>query len=264
MSRRRALEGHRHGLAEIREIMASMKTLAYMETLKLARFLEAQSAVTRTIEDAAADLLSFFPQTLPEVRDATPVYLLIGSERGFCGDFNHALLRHLQAQLPAGPDAAALLIAVGHKLATLLQDDARVVARVDGASAAEEATHLLDRVVAELETLQTRHAALTILCVHHSVEHGVRVQPLLPPFDGLGQGPPGHSHPPLLNESPRRVLAELTEHYLFAALHQILYTSLMVENQHRVAHLEGALRHLDKQSADLARRSNALRQEEII
>jgi len=44
----------------------------------------------------------------------------------------------------------------------------------------------------------------------------------------------------------------------------MLYNSLMVENLHRMAHLEGAVKHLDDKSAELARQCNALRQEEII
>jgi F-type H+-transporting ATPase subunit gamma len=51
---------------------------------------------------------------------------------------------------------------------------------------------------------------------------------------------------------------------LFAVLHEMLYTSLMEENHHRVAHLERAVKHLDDQSVELARRSNVLRQEEIV
>ena len=93
MTRRRKLELHRHGLAEIRDIMNSMQTLAYIETRKLARFLDAQHAVVQNIKDVAADLLSFYPEILPEATEATPVYVLIGTERGFCGDFNHALLK---------------------------------------------------------------------------------------------------------------------------------------------------------------------------
>lgn len=54
------------------------------------------------------------------------------------------------------------------------------------------------------------------------------------------------------------------EQYLFATLHEIAYVSLMAENQRRLRHLDGAVRHLDEQSAVLARRSNSLRQEEII
>jgi len=76
--------------------------------------------------------------------------------------------------------------------------------------------------------------------------------------------PPSHHHPPLLNLPPEAFLLDLTDHYLFAALHQMLYTSLMQENRRRMNHLEGAVRHLDEESSDLARQCNALRQEEII
>jgi len=41
MTRRRTLERHRHSLAEIQGIMNSMKSLAYLETRKLTRFLDA-------------------------------------------------------------------------------------------------------------------------------------------------------------------------------------------------------------------------------
>ena len=71
-------------------------------------------------------------------------------------------------------------------------------------------------------------------------------------------------HPPLLNLSPQALLGELTDHYLFAALHAMLYTSLMIENQHRASHLDGAVKHLDDESDKLARHCNVLRQEEII
>ncbi|MDX1823686.1 MAG: F0F1 ATP synthase subunit gamma, partial [Thiohalomonadales bacterium] len=147
MTRRRELERHRHSLAEIREIMNSMKTLAYMETRKLDRFLDAQHAVVHDIEEAVSDLLGFFPETLPKTQVAQPVYLVIGTERGFCGDFNHALLEHLESTLSSSPAENTQLILVGRKLYTLLEDDERVVAWFDGATVAEEVTSLLNQIV---------------------------------------------------------------------------------------------------------------------
>jgi len=72
------------------------------------------------------------------------------------------------------------------------------------------------------------------------------------------------THAPVLNLAPKPFLAELTDHYLFAALHEMLYSSLMTENLLRMTHLEGVVKHLDDESEDLARKCNALRQEEII
>jgi F-type H+-transporting ATPase subunit gamma len=264
MTRRRNLEHHRHSLEEIRDIMNSMKTLAYMETRKLTRFLDAQHAVVHSITEVAADFLSFHPDIMPEVKQTPPVYLLIGTERGFCGDFNHALLKSLESTLQAHPRDNLMLIAVGRKLYTLLEEDARLVASMEGPSVVEEVTAVLNQVVSELSTLQAEHGVLTVYCLYHNSKGGILLRKLLPPFQDLLHKPPCFSHPPLLHQSPKEFLVELTDYYLFAALHEMLYTSLMEENQHRVAHLEGAVRHLDDTSAELARQCNALRQEEII
>jgi F-type H+-transporting ATPase subunit gamma len=244
--------------------MNSMKTLAYLETRKLTRFLDAQQTVVSTIEAAAADLLGFHPDILPEARAATPVFLLIGSDRGFCGDFNHALLRHLESTRQADTPGDPAVIAIGRKLHALLDRDARVAARVNGATVAEEITAVLNRLADEIISLQQQHEAMDVFCIYHGSEDGIVMHRLLPPFEGLAQKPQSFPHPPLLNLSPAALLAALTDQYLFAALHAMLYTSLMMENHHRVTHLEGAVKHLDDQSEDLARQSNALRQEEII
>jgi F-type H+-transporting ATPase subunit gamma len=264
MSHRRSLERHRHSLAEIRDIMNSMKTLAYMETRKLGRFLDAQRAVVESIEGVAADFLSFHPDTLPEGNETIPVYFLIGTERGFCGDFNHALLNFLESVLQVHPSGQPALVAIGRKLHTLLEGDARVAAWIDGASVVEEVPSVLNNLADELISLQGEHGTLDVFCIYHGGEDGVMMQKLLPPFQDLSNAPPRLPHPPLLNLSPAAFLIELTDQYLFAVLHAMLYTSLMVENHQRVTHLEGAVRHLDDQSQELGRKCNALRQEEII
>ena len=55
----------------------------------------------------------------------------------------------------------------------------------------------------------------------------------------------------------------MTEHYLFAVLHEIFYISLLAENQRRLQHLEGAVKHLDDETVNLRRKSQIYRQEEI-
>lgn len=264
MTRRQDLQRHRHSLGEIREIMNSMKTLAYMETRKLIRFLDAQHTVVTGIDEVAADFLSFHADTLPEAEATTRIYLLIGTERGFCGDFNQSLLRHLESGFATQPVVDPILIAVGHKLHTLLENDARVAARIDGASVAEEVTSVLNRMVDALSSLQQQYSMLTVFGIYHGTEDGIVMQKLLPPFQHYLHQPPRFPHPAVLNLSPVKFLIELTEQYLFAALHEMLYSSLMAENRNRVTHLEAAVKHLDDESDELARQCNALRQEEII
>ncbi|MEJ2307758.1 MAG: F0F1 ATP synthase subunit gamma [Gammaproteobacteria bacterium] len=263
MTRRRDLEGHLHSLAEIREIMNSMKTLAYMETRKLERFLHAQQAVVDNIEEAAADFLGFYPQSLPDSAGATPVYVVIGSERGFCGDFVNPLRRQLEQALQRHPGQRVIVITVGRKLHALLDKDERVQARLDGAGVVEDIPLLLDRILDLLLQLQQELGVLSLHCIYHSSDDEVTTDTLLPPFAELLSGKPRFAHPPLLNREPDAFMIELADQYLFAALHAILYASLMAENHRRVVHLEGAVRHLDDESAELERRSNILRQEEI-
>jgi F-type H+-transporting ATPase subunit gamma len=265
MTRRRDLEEHRQSLSEIRDIINSMKTLAYMETRKLDRLLEAQQLVIESIEAVAADFLSFYPDILPRVNETTTAAcLLIGTERGFCGNFNHALLKHLENNRQLHTPDNTKLVVIGHKLQTLLEDDARLVASINGASVAEEVTALLTEVVDQLTGLQKIHGGLSIFCLYHNDEDDIVTKRLLPPFEGFAQKTPCYSHSPQLNQSPETFLADLTEQYLFALLHEMLYTSLMAENYKRVSHLEGAVKHLDDESAKLTRQCNALRQEEIV
>lgn len=264
MTRRRKLELRSHSLAEVRDIMNSMQTLAYIETRKLARFLDAQHAVLQSIENVAKDLLSFYPETLPESKETTPVVILIGTERGFCGDFNHALVRHLDSSHKADGSDSPTLIAVGRKLHMLLEGDSRESVRIAGASVVEEVTAVISRMVRELSRLQERQRMLTVFGLYHCDDHGIVMQKLLPPFQRYLHLPARFPHAPDLNQSPREFLVQLMDHYLFAVLHEMLYSTLMAENHQRVAHLEGAVKHLDDKSADLARQCNALRQEEII
>jgi F-type H+-transporting ATPase subunit gamma len=264
MTQRQELERHRHSLGEIRDIMNSMKTLAYMETRKLSRFLDAQHAVVASIGDLAADFLSFYPEALPEADELPPVYLLVGSERGFCGDLNQTLLDYLRSAREQYPFDQTTLIGVGRKLNMLLEKDSSVAALIDGASVVEEIPVVLNELVRELSSLQETHGIVSLYGIYHGSLEGIVMQKLLPPFQHYRHQPPKFPHPPVLNMSPADFLIELTEQYLFAALHEMLYTSLMIENRSRVSHLEGAVQHLDDESEKLARKCNALRQEEII
>ena len=266
MKSRRQLELHRHSLGEIRDIMNAMKNLAYMETRKLDRFVAAQHAVLEGIEAVAGDFVSSFPEALPEQKSGREIYLLVGSERGFCGDFNAALLRQLQlAERDKAAGALPVVIATGRKLQAALQGHPRAAALLEGASVVEEVEAVLVRLIDMLATLHTEYGAPHLYALYHGEDQGKPLtRKLLPPFQEHLHAATGLAQPPLLNLPAPDFLVQLTEHYLFAALNEILYTSLMAENQRRVRHLDGAVDHLDEHAAELARQSNARRQEEII
>ena len=224
MTRRRDLETHCATLDEICKIMNSMKTLAYLETRKLAHLLDAQHAVVDGIEGMAADFLGFYPETLASGEKTTGVCVLIGSERGFCGDFNETLARHLDTHLEQTAIEPPFLIAAGRKLHPLLESKSRVCATIDGASTVDEVAEVIRRLVDAISTLQTQYGPLSVSVLHHAPgAKGIVLNRLVPPFERFRNGPRRFPYPPVLNLQPQAFFLELTEQYVFAALHEVLY-----------------------------------------
>ena len=105
---------------------------------------------------------------------------------------------------------------------------------------------------------------LQLTVVYHDNSPGqINRRQILPPFPRQQQRTLRYGNPPVLNLEPSDFFSDLTDHYLFAVLHEIFYISLMAENQRRLQHLEGAVKHLDDETVNLRRKSQIYRQEEI-
>lgn len=260
MARYHELNLERDKLQDIRNILNSMKTLAQMEAHKLEQVTQAQQAIAQTIEETASDFLHFFPETLPNKEPELKIILLIGSERGFCGDFNGHLLKEFQNSFASAQNI--YVIGVGNKLESLLQNSFLNFTHLKGANVTEEIISVVDSLV---QTLANHPPLMTLYAIYHPAnDSSAIIEKLLPSFTPLKRQNIPFSHPPQLNLTPKAFLLELTDHYLNHTLHRILYSSLMAENQQRIHHLENATQHLDKKTTALLHRINVLRQEEII
>lgn len=258
--RQREIEQHRRKLGEIRNIMSSMKNLALMETRKLARYRVPQQQMVENLTTVAADFLHFHPNLHPVATGGTPCLLVIGSERGFCGDFNEGLIEQALASL--GDEGVLLL--VGRKLQGTRIDDNRVCMAIEGPGVSEEIPAVLAHLVQVIEGLQSERGPLALDVLYHADESSrLTRHALLPPFADERLPQPAYATTPVLNLPPQAFFAGLMEHYLFAVLHEIFYVSLMAENNRRVQHLEGAVRKLDEKLEQLRRKGLAARQEEI-
>ena len=259
MGRRRQLEARLRTLGEIRDILGAMKNLALIETRKLARVLQTEQRVLATLRSAAADFIAFHPLHPDSELAACNVCLLVGSERGFCGEFNERLRR----ALPQPPEDAAFIV-TGRRLATRLGRDARVLESLPGAATLEDVPTVLLGVMRALDRWKAaqRPGALLRLAVLHHAESRIE-RSVLDPFARDDSATPLPAEPPLLYLRPPEFLAALLEHYVFAALHDIFYRSLAAENQYRMQHMDAAVRRLEQNVAQLARRGRILRQEEI-
>ncbi|WP_237065011.1 F0F1 ATP synthase subunit gamma [Microbulbifer guangxiensis] len=261
MSQRHQLERHKHRLGEARQIMSAMQSLAFMESRKLRGFVEIQQQVVKGIDRCAADLLAFFPGMQPAPPERR-LLLVVGSERGFCGNFNESLIQRLERTLSPIYEG---FVACGHKLCTRLEDHRQLIGAVAGAALMEEVEGVLKRLTAVLADQGKGPHALALEVIYQDPDAQEPVtRTLLPPFRNPPVAAPRSGHAPEILLPPEQLLAELTHHSLFATLHEILYRSMMAENQRRTKHLDGAVRHLDQSLERLAYRDNQLRQEEII
>ena len=263
MTRYHDVDRRMEALADIRHIMSSMKVLALMETRKLGRSALAQQRVVASIDVMAADFLAFYPEIPDPPAGAPHVYMLIGSERGFCGDFNESLLQALQKRLQEDACAGPVLLAVGRRLCLKLEHDSRVETSLAGPDVTEAVRPALEEIVEQLGAIQAAHGPFYLTVLHHSPESGeILATGVLPPFQRTAPSR-SPSHAPLLNLRPHTLLIELIDQYLFAALNAILYGSLIAENRRRIQHLEGAVRRLERRITEMQLQRNTLRQEEI-
>lgn len=263
MTRRHEIEEHLSSMNDIKDIMNAMKNLSFMETRKLVRFLASQQRVVDSIRAAARDFLGAYPQFAAPPAAACSVNILIGAERGFCGDFNEKLMTgcndHLQRQAAPNPK----LVAVGAKLFNNLEGHPLLAAALEGPSVGQEVDGVLGRLVQVLSSMSKEYGSASVTVFHHRHEtEKIRITSLLPPFLEPEIKPlPGY--PPLLHVPPEAFYERLVDHYLFAALHEMFYTSLMAEHLRRILHLEAAVDRLEEKTAELGRKRNFLRQEEI-
>lgn len=261
MSKRADLKAQIHTLGEIKSILGAMKNLSIIEMNKVSRFLGAQNELAVSIEEALVDFERFYGRDV-EGDTGEMIYVLLGSERGFCGGFNEAILKRFVAVVSSGK-VPAKVIAVGRKLASKLGGEAgavKVVQVIDGASAAEE----IAGCIAELIRCLTRWPKMQWTLVHpeNSDSHGkiAVVCPFTPKATAQARV---ESVAPLLNVSPKELHPQLFEQYLFSVLYRAFYLSFLAENRERLRHMDGALRTLERNWNQLRGQSNRLRQEEI-
>ena len=265
MSQRRKLRQHLRQLTEISNIMEAMKNLAVLETHKLSNLLANQHLSVKDLESTAADFLAFHPGLSPPAdSDHGDCWILFGSERGFCGDFNETLITFLESRLTSGRHATPLIIPVGNKLCVKLEGDSRVTSYLTGADVAEEINSVLNEVISHINELQSRHGLFDVHVLYHREDSDeIASSRLLPPFRHIPPRQTEYGFPPLLNLAPADFFSDLADRYLFAALQEIGAMSLMAENHARIRHMTGAVQRLEETTDELLRRYHRFRQEEI-
>lgn len=245
-------------LSDIEEIVTAMRSLAFVELRRLVETIAHQHETLAARERAIADLLAHFPQPWPETVDGGDVLLAVGSERGFCGDFNTRTAAALEGA--GGP--AHRLLAVGARLSALLADNGIVHEALGGATVSEEVPRVLHQVAAALGDAAPSGARTSGLVVLHHDRDGVLARTRLLP----SPAPPRQDEPNSvlqLQLPPRALFAALLEQYVLGRLHAALLASLHAENRRRLEHTGAAIDRLDRELDTTRRQRRRARHEAI-
>lgn len=262
MSKKRELLTHVNQLNSIRDIMGAMKNLAVLESHKLSGRLDNLRQMVADLESCGADFLADYENIEFSSGVEKKIWIIFGSERGFCGDFNDKVLRYLEENEMSAKSIEMIL--VGQKLATRLEENPLVLRAMEGASVAEDVSPVLDNLIAYLLDLTAQDSSMSVEAVFQNLDsRDVERRQLIPPLLERRLRTKPTSYPVDLNLPPQEVLAELMQHYLFVLLHEITYLSLMAESHDRIQHMSGAINKLDETCSDLTRRYHIERQEEI-
>ena len=261
MSRRHLIDRRLEVLADIRGIMDSIKTLSFMETQRLAPVLPVQQQCLQRVRRMASDFAA--EHTLPPLNGAAenPLLIVIGAERGLCGDFNKQLASELERLSGNGPPRE--FVCLGTRLGQKLEARPGLVATLPGASIAEDVPGVIRQLLERCAALQSERRWPTLALLYHVAgTDAITLDPLLSPFFEKGGTLP--RGPLLLNLEPQVFLHSLLQQYLYTVLLHACYSSLLAENRKRMAHLESAVMHLDEECERLAHKRNRLYQEDII
>lgn len=269
MSKLTHLKEHIHALDDIKNIMKAMKNHALIEINKMTRYISTNEKSRDTIKEVGCDFFSAYPSYLPLPENTTSIIcILIGSERGFCGNFNEVIISKLNDFEKSQPETSLSVVVVGRKLAMRMADDARVVRKLDGYETAEDIQVVILDLIRALEDV-----SFTIKVKPHPVSwrfffnEGSYASPqtniLQPIKEFFTIEKPTSSFPPLLYLPLENFLFDFIEQYLLATLNFIFFQSFVTENYQRLHHLDNAIERIEKNVARLAQNLNLLRQEEI-
>jgi F-type H+-transporting ATPase subunit gamma len=251
-------------LRDINELLKAIKNIALMEVNKAGKGVILQKRRTDSIQETITDFLRAYPKSLPVTRNRLTFYILLGSERGICGNFNELVYE----RLPRSRTDNTHLIVIGQQLVNKFANQERCHL-LPGANVFEDIPQVINAVLAIMQRVYQQQGyshpqSWTI--IHNSDNNpGNELQTqIYQPFSLTNASSDGASHAkPLIHLSPDQLLLELLNQFLASVFYTVVYESFLAENRQRLHHIESALNQLDKRLQRLKHRLNTFRQEEI-
>jgi F-type H+-transporting ATPase subunit gamma len=265
---------------DLLSVVKTMKSLAAVNIRHYEQAVESLADYNRTVELGLQALMrSEEGRELSVQSTGTPRWgaIVIGSDQGFCGQFNERIVTHADDTLtemgltqsrrdhppvtPVGLRCAVLLEDAKYPLATLLETPSGLGA----------VTNLVQDLLVQISDWQT-HRGINHLLVFYNrpiggaIYESTQVQ-LLPLhgewLHGLKEKPwPGRSLP-LYTMEWQKLFSALIRQYMFVVLYRAATESLAAEETARLASMQNAEKNIDERIEDLTKRYHQQRGDAI-
>ena len=267
MSGETALRERAELLDELRQIVQSMKNLAFAELQRVSRQRQAHDDAAATVTEAL--------QALPNHPDDRPgaitsghlpapgyrrILLVMGAERGFCGAFNAQLAKSLQE---ASDTTGELTWVASHRLLDLLGTSVPSARGIAGCASSDEMDHVVDAWSDLLRPELDANTPVTLLYASASGLTRLALWPVPPAPKPSRQAGVQALIPPIVPLPVAQVRSAIERQHVRLQLLKAVCSSLEQENHWRLAQMQRAQDHLDELGQQLRRRYAHLRQANI-
>lgn len=250
--------------ATLHKVMAAMKAMAFAEMNRLQQQLGPETQCLQRYQQAMLALQE--GRRLPTGSDAARktvknTEVVIGTERGFCGEINRRLSEHIQQQKAKTAERDYFI--VGDRLQQLLDDGS--FTGVTGAQSAEGIETVIDDLFARW-LAQNQLPSLSSLQITYwdDMRHEITTLTALSQILPSNESTAADDFAPVCYTSKQELLRDLEPDLMFVLLHYATKMALLSENRQRMAHLDAATRHLKDKNEALQLQANQLRQSGII
>lgn len=269
------LEHQIHSMRGIRSVVHTMKILSAINATPYehaARSIERYQDVVLSGMQAVLHAGGKIDPKLPS--KAVRILLAFGSDHGLCGNYNEKVAEAVMSSVSSGTERACQILCIGSRVSDALERADMTVrevlftpANADGLSrlAGELVTHI-DSIRTEVPT-----GAISVELLYTqrqtSNDPEIRDERLLPLsaelVERLQNEPYESASLPWMRESPDKLFATLSRHFLFASIYRAAAEAMTSENAARLARMQQAEQAVDDELQLLADQTRSARQTQI-
>jgi F-type H+-transporting ATPase subunit gamma len=255
----------------IKKITHAMRLIAMSTYSKLKNKEETLQFYKKTILELFATIqqhhsnADFFPQYTAQ-KDNAPLLILVGSQRGLCGNFNHALFTTFDKKVHQFKDGHVSSIAVGKKAVDYLLDKRKFTSNALFDNFTLATISLIAQEIVKIIT--DRSAAFTSVVVigNQLKTFFLQVPEIthLIPFTSPTATPKEHAIVDYIWEGdPAQLHETIIQLYLQSSLEYLLFQSLLAEQAARFLSMDNATRNAQQFLDTTTLQYNKLRQAKI-